>query len=110
MKVCAFFCIFNFLKKLTTYLIFVCFVNTFAQKGEYFVKNYLPKDYNSHANNFAICQDKEGLILSANSNGILIFDGFNWQLVKSKDEEPVLALYKSKDNTIYYSLEESNDF
>lgn len=89
---------------------FLFYLNVIAQHGDYFVKNYLPKDYNAHANNFAICQDQYGRILSANSNGILIYDGFNWDLVKSKDEDPVMSLFKSKDNTIYYSLDATNDF
>ncbi len=81
-----------------------------AQSGEYFVKNYLPKDYNSHANNFDICQDNDGKIFVANANGILIYDGFNWSLNKSKEEDYVLSVFKSTKNIIYYSLDETRDF
>lgn len=82
----------------------------FSQKGEYFVKNYLPKDYNAHANNYAICQDDDGKLFVANRNGILVFDGFNWGLNPSKNQAPVYAILRSLDNKIYYSLGESNDF
>lgn len=46
----------------------------------------------------------------ANANGVLIFDGINWSLVPSKDEEAVYAIFKSSKNLIYYALAESNDF
>ena len=105
-----FFCIFSILKNLVTYLLLFIAVNVFPQKGEYFVKNYLPKDYNAHANNFATCQDNDGRIFVANSSGILIYDGFNWSLKKSKDENPVSALFKSSDNKIYYAIETTHDF
>lgn len=109
-KVCTFFCIFNSLKKTLIYLILILCINVFAQKGEYFVKNYLPKDYNSSPNNFAACQDKEGKIFVANNNGILVYDGFNWQLNISPDENTVSAVFKSSKSKIYYSVETVNDF
>lgn len=105
-----FFCIFNILKKALKYLLLFITVNTFSQNGEYFIKNYLPKDYNAHANNFAICQDNDGKLFVANGNGILIFDGINWTLNPSKDEAPVYSIFKSSNNIIYYSLGETNDF
>lgn len=40
----------------------------------------------------------------------MVFDGFNWQIEISRDEDPVLAIYRAKDNTIYYSLEQTADF
>lgn len=74
------------------------------------MKNYLPKDYSSSANNFYACQDNDGRVFVANLNGILVYDGFNWSLSQSRDQLTVSALYKSSDNKIYYALEDRHDF
>lgn len=79
-----------------------------AQHGDYFVRNYLPKEYYGHANNYTICQNNN-LILVANSNGIITFDGFNWKISHVYDELSIYNVYSSSDNKIYYSLE-NNDF
>ncbi len=94
------------LKVYIIYFLLCLSLTVVAQKGEYFVKNYSPKDYNSGANNSNICQDKDGNILIANSNGILIFDGYNWILTPSRFESYVYSVYKSSDQTIYYAIGE----
>ncbi len=83
----------------------------FSQKGEYFTRNYLPnKDYFGHANNFNICQNKNGELFIANYNGILLNDGVNWQTIHTTNEVLVSCIYNATDNTIYYALGETNDF
>lgn len=51
----------------------------FSQRGDHFVRNYLPHEYEASSNNSGICQNDEGLIFVANNNGVLIYDGRNWE-------------------------------
>lgn len=100
------------MKNIIIYLLLVLASYSHAQKGEYFIKNYSPKEYGSGANNSGICQDNNGNIFVANANGILIFDGINWTLNPSKYEAFVYSIFKSSDNNIYYASGEgeTNDF
>lgn len=46
------------------------------------IKNYLPKEYKAHNQNWAITSDNRGIIYFGNSAGVLEFDGINWNLIK----------------------------
>jgi hypothetical protein len=76
------------LKKIRYLFLIILFVSNknYSQKGDYFVSNYLPKDYLAGANNLGVTQNNDGMIFVANINGVLIFDGVNWQHCKRKDE------------------------
>ncbi|KAB2907397.1 MAG: response regulator [Ignavibacteriales bacterium] len=50
--------------------------------GELVVRNFLPKEYKAHNQNFSIIKDKRGMILVANATGVLEFDGNRWRLIK----------------------------
>ena len=80
----------------------------FAQDAEYFVNNYLPADYNAGNTNFAIVQDADGRIYSANDNGVLIYNGITWQLIKVGSEETVVSLC-AYNNQIFYGTD-NGDF
>jgi serine phosphatase RsbU (regulator of sigma subunit)/ligand-binding sensor domain-containing protein len=56
--------------------------NTFGiTNGTTFIKNYSEKEYNAHAQNFYITQDKRGLMYFANNEGVLYFDGIKWESI-----------------------------
>ncbi len=94
-----------------TFLLFLtCCTLLKAQQGEYFVTNYLPKNYLAQANNFAIVQNNDGRLLIANKSGLLVFDGLNWITTHTLDETSVMTLYKSSANKTYYSLENDGEF
>lgn len=46
------------------------------------IKNYLPKEYKAHNQNWAIASDNRGVMYFGNSAGLLEFDGVNWNLIK----------------------------
>lgn len=41
--------------------------------------NYTPKEYGGHFQNWCIVKDKQGIILVANNDGLLSYDGVNWR-------------------------------
>lgn len=52
------------------------------QPGYPLIKNYLPKEYKAHNQNWAIVKDQRGIMYFGNSAGVLEFDGQNWNLIK----------------------------
>ncbi len=73
-----------------------------AQKGEYFIHNYLPKEYNQGANNNGVAQDKEGRVFMANQSGVLVYDGLNWQIIALPDLIPAYSIINDSEGNIYH--------
>src|SRR5664279_5524975 len=61
------------------------------------IKNFSKSTYHADNQNWSIGQDKKGTLYFANSQGLLTFDGVNWNL------------YVLPKNTIARSVEVTND-
>jgi serine phosphatase RsbU (regulator of sigma subunit)/ligand-binding sensor domain-containing protein len=98
------------LKKIRYLFLIILFVSNknYAQKGDYFVSNYLPKDYLAGANNLGVTQNNDGMIFVANINGVLIFDGVNWQHCKRKDEISIQCIAKTNSGKIVVGTEDGD--
>jgi len=79
-----------------------------AQTGNYFVQNFLPKTYLSHANNQGITQDTNGVMFVANTNGVLIYDGINWNICKREDEISIMCISKTQEGEIVIGAEDGD--
>ncbi|MBA3681867.1 MAG: SpoIIE family protein phosphatase [Bacteroidetes bacterium] len=94
------------------YLIFIFVLAAFkffSQTGEFFINNYLPKEYKGGNTNFGIVQNKEGLIFSANSSGVLIYDGYSWKNTKIQGEPTITSISISNNNEIFIGCD-NGDF
>lgn len=80
----------------------------YAQQGDYFVQNYLPKDYPGGQNNNGVTQNNEGLIFFANMNGVLIYDGLNWEICKRADEITIQSIAKTASGEIVVGTEDGD--
>jgi hypothetical protein len=59
----------------------VVFADTFEGYGSHpGIINYTPSDYRAARQNWALTQDRQGIMYFANSNGMMEFDGMRWQL------------------------------
>lgn len=98
------------LKKIRYLFLIILFVSNknYSQKGDYFVSNYLPKDYLAGANNLGVTQNNDGMIFVANINGVLIFDGVNWQHCKRKDEISIQCIAKTNSGKIVVGTEDGD--
>ncbi|MCW3077290.1 MAG: hypothetical protein JWO32_1899 [Bacteroidetes bacterium] len=79
--------------KIFTFSLVLFLFKGHAQKGNYFLHNYLPAQYNAADQNRCIIQDLYGRIFVANNDGLLINNGSDWD----KLTLPFLCLSLAKD-------------
>ena len=79
-------------------LSFLCCA-VFAQ-GTYPIQNFSPSDYNARNQNWGLTQNNSGEIYIANNEGLLTFDGLNWQLYPSPNRSELRSVYML-DGKIY---------
>ena len=65
------------------------------------VINYSKQSYNAGLQNWDIKQDKNGVIYIANNEGLLSFDGRNWNLYPLPNKTIVRSVEIGSDNRIY---------
>jgi len=88
------------------YIILILFlsiyVNIFAQipEGMPLISNYTDEDYYAGTQNWFALQDSIGFMYFANTSGVLIFDGTNWQQI-SVNDKPVRSLAIDKKGKIW---------
>ena len=72
-----------------------------AEAGLPFLRNYTPREYAAHGQNWAVVQDQRGIIYAANNDGVLEFDGERWRLIRTEKRTVVRALAVAEDGRIY---------
>ncbi len=72
------------------------------------IYNYSKSDYNAGTQNWGISQDQNGFMYFANNDGVLVFDGLNWQLIPVALSSSVRSICIDKNNSVYIGL--FNDF
>lgn len=78
----------------------------FSQKGNFFIHNYLPAQYNAADQNRCILQDMYGRIFVANNNGLLINNGADWDILNL----PFLCLSLGKNESEELFVAGDGDF
>lgn len=69
--------------------------------GTPFIRNFPKREYKAGTQNWSIAQDKRGFIYTANNEGLLMYDGNQWQLFKMPNSSIIRALYVDKSGEIY---------
>ncbi len=62
------------------------------------VYNYSTKNYDADNQNWAIAQDKNGVVYFGNNNGLLSFDGVNWELHPLSNNLSVKSIFIDDHN------------
>lgn len=74
-------------------------------------QSYQPRDYHAANQNWSVSQTPDGVICVANTNGVLLFDGAEWQQVALPDMRMVRSVMATSDGRIYVgSFEELGYF
>jgi serine phosphatase RsbU (regulator of sigma subunit) len=94
-------------------LIILLWFSTYSQNssvsyGTPMIFNYTSKDYLASPENYAIVQDKQGIIYVGNNGYILEYDGVVWRKIEVKRDLPVLSLGIDSLGTVYVST--GNEF
>lgn len=95
---------YNLFFKLITLWLFlgcICVPAQAIEHGLPLLKNFKPKDYNAGTQNWALLQDKNGLIYAGNNVGVLEFDGVHWRVLATTNQSVVRSLALGADNRIY---------
>lgn len=71
------------------------------ESGLPFVSNFPTSTYRQGPQNFTVLQSKEGLVYVGNNNGLLVYDGVNWDLITVTNKSEVHALAQDEDGTLY---------
>jgi len=104
-------CMLRFLRLVFVYLLFFLPFSGYAQvksTGTPIIVNYPRSLYNAGTQNWGITQDMHGFMYFANNDGILRFDGLNWDLIEVSHASPVRSVFADSQNHIYAGL--YNDF
>lgn len=76
-------------------------ISVYAQEGIPVIETYSVENYQAGMENWDAIQSPEGLMYFANSEGLLEYDGVNWQLIKGTIGYQVRSLAKSREGNIY---------
>ena len=69
--------------------------------GTPFIRNFPKREYKAGTQNWSISQDKRGFIYFANNEGLLMYDGNQWQTYKMPNSSIVRAIFVDKTGDIY---------
>lgn len=74
----------------------------FAQEaGLPLVRNFTPDDYRSHEQNWAVVQDRRGIMYFGNTNGVLEFDGASWRHIDITNRTVCRSLAMDSSGVVY---------
>ncbi|MGA8852960.1 MAG: LuxR C-terminal-related transcriptional regulator [Christiangramia sp.] len=81
-------------KHLILLLLFVN--NTYSQQLVPPIQNYSPAQYSAASQNWDIALDENGVIYTANNQGLLVFDGLRWELYPLESQSIIRSVYPYK--------------
>ena len=74
----------------------------FETRGLPPLKLYSPKEYGASRQSWGILQDDRGILFFGNNEGLLTFDGSNWELIPSPNGTVIRSLAMDEYGVIYY--------
>src|SRR5690606_3059875 len=78
--------------------------------GSPYIQNYSKSQYKAGNQNWSITQDKEGLIYTANNEGLLVYDGANWELYPLSNKKHLRSVALAPNGNIYVGGKEEFGF
>ncbi len=69
--------------------------------GTNFITNFSALDYRANNQNWAVTQDARGVMYFGNTNGVLEFDGYQWNIISTETTSIVRTLERDDNSTIY---------
>jgi ligand-binding sensor domain-containing protein/DNA-binding CsgD family transcriptional regulator len=69
--------------------------------GTPFIRNFSKHEYRAGTQNWAVAQDQKGFMYFANNEGLLVFDGVQWELYRMPNLSMVRSIYIDDKGEIY---------
>ena len=90
-------------------ILFICFcifitgakAQNYKENGSKGIINFSPKEYEAHAQNWAITQDKSGIMYFGNNVGLMEFDGTTWTIYQVSNKSVIRSLANGDRGKIY---------
>ncbi|MCX7696473.1 MAG: hypothetical protein N2Z72_02125 [Bacteroidales bacterium] len=73
------------------------------QGGIPIIKNYRPADYKGYSQNWSVIQNDNRILMVANGDGVLMYDGFTWEKIILPNYATPLRFLKGKNGIIWVS-------
>ncbi|HEX4875944.1 MAG TPA: hypothetical protein VFV31_04680, partial [Chitinophagaceae bacterium] len=89
--------------KLHLAVVFLLITKTYAQLpiGQNEITSFSRSKYGAGAQNWAMAQDKNNRLYVANNEGLLVFDGTNWQIFPVPNKTIVRSIEFGEDGKLY---------
>jgi class 3 adenylate cyclase len=71
------------------------------ETGSYFYQRYLNDQYGASPQNWAVAQDRRGIMYFANTDAVLEFDGQTWRPIRLPDSAFVSTVAADRAGTVY---------
>src|SRR2546430_818757 len=78
------------------------------EAGAPLIRNYSPKTYGADAQNWAIAQDRRGVLYFGNNDGVLEFDGVTWRKIRVLEGMVVRSLAVDERGTVFVGAVRDN--
>jgi ligand-binding sensor domain-containing protein len=69
--------------------------------GTPFIRNFAKSDYRAGMQSWAIAQDLKGFMYFANNDGLLVYDGVEWQVYRMPNLSMVRSIYTDYTGEVY---------
>jgi len=79
-----------------------------SEAGLYDFQHFSAKDYAASPQNWAIAQDRRGVIYVGNTEGLLEFDGASWRLIKLQKPSAAVSVAIDNSGTVYVGSSEGH--
>ena len=76
-------------------------VDLSGESGNYHHRNYTSKEYGQDFQNWAVLQDKNGVMVFGNGNGVMTYDGKSWTLIETPTQSVIRSMAMDKTGKIY---------
>ena len=76
-------------------------INFDNESGLYHHRNYSSKEYGQDFQNWSVLQDKNGIMVFANGNGVMTYDGKSWTLIETPTESVIRSMAMDESGKIY---------
>ncbi len=71
------------------------------EQGKYSIRNYSATEYGAFVQNWGVVQDNRGIMYFANGDGLLKYDGSDWQLIKIPNRSAIRSIAKNSAGNIF---------